>query len=214
MQEVANEYRTEQESFWAGEFGDEYTERNQDEGTIISNTVLFAEVLSSTESVGSLIEFGANIGLNLLAIRALVPDMQLAAVEINRKAVSRLEKIDELKVYPVSILDFEPETTTDLVLTKTFLIHMRPDTLPKIYEKLYQASSRYICIAEYYNPTPVEVDYRGHGEKLFKRDFAGEMMDMFGDLELIDYGFAYHRDNNFPQDDITWFLMEKRPCEE
>jgi spore coat polysaccharide biosynthesis protein SpsF len=27
---------------------------------------------------------------------------------------------------------------------------------------------------------------------------------------LVDYGFAYHRDPNFPQDDITWFLLEKR----
>ena len=28
-------------------------------------------------------------------------------------------------------------------------------------------------------------------------------------LQLIDYGFQYHGDHNFPQDDITWFLMEK-----
>ena len=27
---------------------------------------------------------------------------------------------------------------------------------------------------------------------------------------LVDYGFAYRHDPNFPQDDITWFLMEKR----
>jgi spore coat polysaccharide biosynthesis protein SpsF len=26
----------------------------------------------------------------------------------------------------------------------------------------------------------------------------------------VDYGFAYRRDPNFPQDDITWFLLEKR----
>jgi spore coat polysaccharide biosynthesis protein SpsF len=26
---------------------------------------------------------------------------------------------------------------------------------------------------------------------------------------LVDYGFAYHRDPAFPQDDITWFLLEK-----
>jgi len=28
-------------------------------------------------------------------------------------------------------------------------------------------------------------------------------------MQLVDYGFAYRRDPNFPQDDITWFLMEK-----
>jgi spore coat polysaccharide biosynthesis protein SpsF len=45
---------------------------------------------------------------------------------------------------------------------------------------------------------------------LFKRDFAGEMLEQFADLRLIDYGFAYRRDPAFPQDDITWFLMEKK----
>jgi len=44
---------------------------------------------------------------------------------------------------------------------------------------------------------------------LFKRDFAGEMLDRFKDLELLDYGFVYHRDNNFPQDDLNWFLLRK-----
>jgi spore coat polysaccharide biosynthesis protein SpsF len=45
---------------------------------------------------------------------------------------------------------------------------------------------------------------------LFKRDFAGEMMDRYPDLKLLDYGFVYHRDPAFPDDDITWFLMEKK----
>jgi spore coat polysaccharide biosynthesis protein SpsF len=65
-------------------------------------------------------------------------------------------------------------------------------------------------ICEYYNPSPVAIPYRGHSDRLFKRDFAGEMLEMFADLKLVDYGFAYHRDPAFPQDDITWFLMEKR----
>jgi len=42
---------------------------------------------------------------------------------------------------------------------------------------------------------------------LFKRDFAGELMDNFP-VELVDYGFQYHRDV-FPADDVTWFLMRK-----
>jgi len=33
---------------------------------------------------------------------------------------------------------------------------------------------------------------------------------MFVDLELVDYGFVYHRDPVFPQDDINWFLMKKQ----
>jgi spore coat polysaccharide biosynthesis protein SpsF len=63
-------------------------------------------------------------------------------------------------------------------------------------------------LAEYYSPSRVEIKYRGHKNKLFKRDFAGEMLDQFSDLSLTDYGFVYHRDE-FPQDDINWFLLEK-----
>lgn len=35
-------------------------------------------------------------------------------------------------------------------------------------------------------------------------------MDKYKDVQLVDYGFSYHRDSNFPQDDITWFLMERK----
>ena len=50
--------------------------------------------------------------------------------------------------------------------------------------------------------------YTGHSGKLFERDFAGEIMDKFEDLILVNYGFNGHSDE-FPQEDITWFLMEK-----
>jgi hypothetical protein len=64
-----------------------------------------------------------------------------------------------------------------------------------------------------YNPSPVVMKYRGYSDRLFKRDFCGEMMDTYTDLKLIVYGFAYHRDVNFPQDDISWFLLEKKDPE-
>ena len=74
---------------------------------------------------------------------------------------------------------------------------------------MYNASSKYILLCEYYNRTPTKIDYRGFKDKLFKRDFCGELMDQYVDLHLVDYGFAYYRDKNFPQDDISWFLLEK-----
>ena len=197
------------EAFWAGEFGDNYISRNEGKQLIASNTALFASVLDKTEYVSSLIEFGSNIGMNLMAIKNLQPDISLSAIEINQNAIKQLEKIGLVEIFPQSILDFSPPKSWDLVLIKGVLIHIEPARLPKVYDLLYQSSSRYICIAEYYNPTPVEAMYREHKGKLFKRDFAGECLDRFGDLRLVDYGFIYHRDNNFPQDDITWFLLEK-----
>ena len=203
-------YRTEQEAFWAGSFGDDYLPRNNSEQMLASNTELFSKVIAKTAGVNSLMEFGANVGMNLQAIRTLLPDAELAAIEINRHAVAELNKLRNISVYPQSILDFTPDRKWDLVLIKGVLIHISPESLQDVYRLLYQSASRYICIAEYYNPTPVELMYRGHSGKLFKRDFAGELMDNYRNLELIDYGFCYHRDKYFPQDDITWFLLEKR----
>jgi pseudaminic acid biosynthesis-associated methylase len=204
-----SKYNTEQEAFWAGEFGDDYVDRNVGAAWIASNTALFARVLRNTGKIRDVLEFGANIGLNLQALNLLLPEARLAAVEINAKAAERLHAFGSVEVHQRSILDFEPQQPVDFALIKGVLIHINPDCLAQVYDKLYRASRRYICIAEYYNPAPVEVPYRGHSGKLFKRDFAGEMLDRYPDLKLLDYGFVYRRDAVFPQDDITWFLLEK-----
>ena len=203
-------YATEQEKFWAGNFGDSYSERNVGAGWLAANTALFASIMRRTSRVESLIEFGANIGLNLRAIRPLLPSADLAGIEINPGAAAKLREWGEVHVHEGTILDFAPDRQWDLTLIKGVLIHINPDELPKVYDKLVESSSRYICVVEYYNPVPIALPYRGHSDRLFKRDFAGEIIDRFPSLELLDYGFCYHRDRNFPQDDVTWFLMEKR----
>ena len=159
---------------------------------------------------GGVLEFGSNIGLNLRAIKMLIPNVKMTAVEINKKAAEECSKIDGVDVFNGSIFDFNTDKKFDLTFTKTVLIHINPEKLNEVYEKLYNYSNRYILISEYYNPKPIEVNYRGNADRLFKRDFAGELLDKYSDLELIDYGFVYHRDNNFPDDDNNWFLLEKR----
>lgn len=139
-----------------------------------------------------------------------MPNTQLSAIEINAKASDQLKEISYVDIRNQSILEFEPERQWDLSLTKGVLIHIAPERLVDVYDRLYRSSSHYICIAEYYNPTPVEVTYRGHANRLFKRDFAGELMDRFSDLSLVDYGFVWHRDPTFPADDVNWFLLEKK----
>ncbi len=150
------------------------------------------------------------MGLNLVALRGLLPAAAFAAVEINHTAAAELRRFEWLKTYESSLFGFQPEALADLVLTSGLLIHIHPQKLAEVYRTIYGASRRYICLIEYYNPTPVELPYRGEREKLFKRDFAGEMLDAYPDLRLRAYGFQYHRDYNFSIDDANWFLMEKR----
>lgn len=200
---------TEQSDFWKGEFGDDYIARNNPTELLASNIALFSKILNGTDGVDSAIEFGANIGLNLKAIGAIIPDCAMIGVEVNSKAASSMSTIPNVIAFNESFLDKDyPQVS--LSFTKGVLIYIHPGDLAIAYEKLYQSSYKYICIIEYYNPSPVEIPYRGHSNKLFKRDFAGELMDLYNDVKLVDYGFVYHRDNNFKQDDLTWFLMEKK----
>lgn len=202
-------YTTEQERFWAGDFGTEYAGRNRSEALQGSCTAFWSRVLSRTRGVSSALELGANIGLNLRSLRTLLPRAELAGVEINPSAAAELRDWGEAEVFEQSLLDFVPNRSWDLVFTKGVLIHLNPERLNDAYDVLYRSSARYLVVAEYYNPTPMAVPYRGNEDRLFKRDFAGELMDRFPALKLVDYGFAWRRDPVFPQDDITWFLLEK-----
>lgn len=204
-------YETEQEKFWAGKFGNDYTERNKDYQILCSDIATFTQIFNRTTNIKNCLELGSNRGLNLSAISSLIPNIKMKAVEINETAAAECSKIPNVEVFNGSIFDYpiEPETY-DLTFTKGVLIHIAPEKLDDVYEILYESSKKYVLVVEYYNPTPVEVTYRGNTGKLFKRDFAGELLDKYSDLELVDYGFIYHRDNCFPQDDITWFLMEKK----
>ena len=205
-----SQFKTEQEAFWAGEFGDAYVQRSQGDLLVAANIDMFSKALRVAQPVGSCIEFGANVGLNLRALKALYPQMEQHAIEINADAVAQLQKVVPAgNIRHGSILEYEPAGLFDLVLIKGVLIHINPEHLPAVYDKLYRSAGKYIIVCEYYNPPPVTVTYRGHENRLFKRDFAGEIMDRYPDVKLLDYGFVYRRDPKFPQDDGTWFLMEK-----
>jgi spore coat polysaccharide biosynthesis protein SpsF len=197
-------FKTKQEAFWAGDFGTEYIRRNQGDTLLASNLDFFTKALHAARGIKSCIEFGANIGMNLKALKLLHPLQEQFAIEINSDAVRELQLvIPPQHIYHTSILDFTPHGEWDLTLIKGVLIHIKPDELSKVYDKLVACCNRYLLIAEYYNPTPVTIPYRGYTDRLFKRDFAGEIIDRHPNMELIDYGFSYRRDPNFPQDDIT-----------
>lgn len=211
---METKFKTEQETFWAGDFGDFYVARNSDPQSVANRTAQFAKILDRTHDVSHILELGANIGQNLEAILNVIPSAVFGVVEINEKAAKILGDNPKTNVFQGSIFDFDPVDlgSYDLTLTAGVLIHIEPKHLVEVYRRLYECSNHYILIMEYYNPVPVEVNYRGHKNRLFKRDFAGEMLDKYVDLELVDYGFQYHRDLNFPADDSTWFLLKKKKC--
>lgn len=201
----------EQENFWAGEFGDNYIGRNNREKLLQSNVGFFSRCLKKIQKADNFIEFGSNVGLNIRALQTLFPKARFTAVEINSKACHFLRQIrPEIQIINMPISSVEVCETHDIAFTKGVLIHVKPENLPDAYQKLYSSSHRYILVAEYFNPTPVSIEYRGHKNKLFKRDFCNDLMSTYSNLSLIDYGFFYKFDPEFPQDNLNWFLLEKK----
>lgn len=200
--------------FWSGPFGDDYITRNQSSDLVRNNEWLFRKALSPIfwANPCRILEFGPNIGMNILAMMRIAPlaKCEFAGVEVNAKACEALRKLG-VETHETSMLDPARPWGEgyDLVLSKGVLIHLRPESLPQAYDAIHAASRKHIFIAEYFSQTPREIPYRGESGRLWARDFAGEMLDRFEDLKVVDYGFAWKRDPNAPQDDITWTLMSK-----
>ncbi len=206
-------FKTEQEAFWHGDFGDAYTDRNDGDSIRRSNLMLWGGILKRTGPVKSCFEVGCNKGLNLDAIKTLLPSCHTAGLEINARAAAECSGKGH-QVFEGSILDPLPPTSelcgaADLSIAFHVLIHVNPEKLNAAYELLYVLSKRFVLISEYFNPIPVAIPYRGHQNRLFKRDFAGEFWSQFPSLKLVDYGFVWSKDPVAPKDDTTWFLFEK-----
>ncbi|MBF0590193.1 MAG: methyltransferase domain-containing protein [Magnetococcales bacterium] len=205
---------TEQLDFWRGEFGSTYTERNAaDAWQLQARVRLWSRIMRAMDgrSPQSILEVGANLGNNLRALSTMC-SATFHALEPNPTARERL--VDDQVVAPERVLDgFASEIPLDdgaveLAFTSGVLIHIHPDDLAASCGEIYRVSSRYIVCIEYFSDKPEVIPYRGHTDKLFKRDFGGFWMDQHPDLQLLDYGFAWKRMTGL--DNLTWWVFEKR----
>lgn len=201
-----------QEKLWNGGFGTDYHARNKfEDRTSFWMDVLGGEVLKDAWSV---LEPGAGKGENLAAICKLrneqfdivMGEGALTGIEVNRVAYEDLKRSGFTAINS-AFLDTPLDKQFPLVITRGFLMHVPKAALTATLAKIYNASSKYICLVEYYSPARREVKYHGQDSALWIDDFAGEIMAMYPDLKLVDYGFKYHKDEQGY--DLTYFLLEK-----
>jgi spore coat polysaccharide biosynthesis protein SpsF len=193
------------ERLWAGEFGDDYIERNADAWRARGD---FWQKLLRGRDVASVLEVGCNAGANLHWVAENVPVDGVFGVDVSRGALERLRGTHpQLNVVVASgrNLPFR-DRWFDLVFTMGVLIHVPPVALPVVMAEVVRCSNRYVLCAEYFAEEPTEVDYRGQTGALFKRDFGGLYRELFPDLELIEDGFL-GRDDGW--DDVTWWLFRR-----
>jgi len=201
--------KTEQEKFWNSSFGNKYTQRTVENKFFTTRVKMWSDILTHANDIKSVFEIGSNMGRNMDVINFLLnKKISTNGIDINKKAVI-LAKKNNHKVKNISVLNYSPKKKFDMSISCGVMIHVNPNYLNKVYEVLYKSSKKYILISEYFNPKPVTVKYRGHTDRLFKRDFAKEIQKKYK-LKLIDYKFMWSNDNVYPCDDTTWFLFKKK----
>lgn len=201
----------EQENFWTNSIARDYMQANASFDVSLGIEA-WKKMMSKIDltDLNSFLECGCNIGRNLNSLKNLVPNASAAVIEINLEALEiALRNYQVAEAFHGSIKDADLSRKFDLVFTSGVLIHINPDDLLATMSKIYNFSNRYILIVEYFNRTPVSIEYRGQPDKLFKRDFGREFLEKFN-VKIVDYGFLWgHIYDDAGFDDITYWLFEK-----
>lgn len=190
----------EQEKFWLGGFGDEYTQRNQVKWR--ERVPFWKRVIAIAEPTMAY-EIGCNAGWNLRALRETSPGMSLGGIDVNTQAASlaRAAGFDVVRA-TLKEMNLEFRFPADLVFTAGVLIHIPPDQLAESMQKIVSLSARWVMAVEYEADEETEVEYRGHAARLWKRPFGRLYMDM--GLKLLA---KFENPEGF--DRCTAWLMEK-----
>lgn len=197
-----------QEEFWAGGEGDAYTQRCP--GDTPSALSFFARALAKAEAPTRIIELGAGSGTNLRALELLYPHAYTLGIDVNTRACEEMQRRGvECRQMTIEQLDNDPVGTFDLVLTKGVLIHLDTEAMIKALNTIMGLADKYVLLAEYYRPSRQPIAYQGRTDLLWGDDFAAELLAQSGQaFHVVDYGFVWRHDPQ-PQDDITWFLLER-----
>ena len=180
---------------WAGNFGQEYTDRNRSSLSAMeklykrhfgmTRTEMNRSFLNRLDRSMRILEVGCNIGNQLLCLRQMGfdnlygIDPQDYAVELAKK---RLKGIQVIKgnIFDIPFKD----RFFDLVFTSGVLIHISPRNIKKALKEIYRCSGKYIWGYEYYSERYQEIPYRGEKHLLWKADFARLFKEVFPKLKI------------------------------
>jgi pseudaminic acid biosynthesis-associated methylase len=204
--------RNEQEQFWSDTYAQDYIAKNSAFDRV-KGVEGWTKMLAKAERpIDSVLECGCNIGRNIDFLGEVLPEAQRSIIEVSKPAYAFVtDRFAFDRSYNGTILesDFAP-ASFDLAFTIGVLIHIHPDNLLANMRKMFDYSRRYVLIGEYFNRTPVMLEYQGEQDRLFKCDFGKLFLENHA-VDLIDYGFLWGYEYDAAGfDDITWWLFEKR----
>lgn len=193
-------------NIWAGDFGNEYTRRNDKD---YSPRKKWWDLVCKKYNFSNVLEVGCNTGMNL---RDIVPHLDHPScawgVDVNESAIERAKGKDPKTNFVTSSglnLPFR-DGFFDMVFTAGVLIHQSPETVEMMMQEVIRVSDWYVMAIEYDGDVFTEIPYRGMPGALFKGPFGDVYEKRYG-LRLIEkdrvgkeYGF----------DDCTAWVFSKR----
>jgi pseudaminic acid biosynthesis-associated methylase len=201
----------EQVNFWKETYTDEYINRNSNFDLQLGIEGWKTITKKIKEPIGRILECGSNIGRNINFLNHVYPNAKKSIIELAKKPFEIVTSSYTLEhAFNGALVDSDLSNNYyDLVFTNGVLIHVHPDDVLANMQKMFDYSRNYILISEYFNRTPVMLEYRGEQNKLFKSDFGKTFITNF-DVELIDYGFLWgHIYDNAGFDDVTFWVFKK-----
>lgn len=176
-------------AFWAGEFGAEYTQRNQVDWAL--RVPLLQRMVDQT-GAETFLDVGCNAGWNLMALRKISADFMMSGVDVSHQALlqATAEGFDVINMPASAIAECDElgPACADMVITSGVLIHIPPSELDAVMRAIVAASGRHVLCIEYDAPVEQMVEYRGHQHRLWRRPF-GELYEALG-MSVMETGVA------------------------
>lgn len=210
-----------QEQFWAGQFGQEYTDRNTttNDGVNDNYKRLYGltrsemnhKFLSGLPKDISILEVGCNTGMQLINLQAM-GFANLNGIELQPYAVEKSKEITKgINIIQGSAFDIPfDDDSFDLVFTSGVLIHINPNNLSGVFKEMYRVSKRYIWGFEYFADEVTEINYRGNKGVLWKADYAKLLADEFpGKVTIIKKEVYPYLTESERGNNDAMYLLEK-----
>ncbi|MBI1952789.1 MAG: methyltransferase domain-containing protein [Candidatus Omnitrophica bacterium] len=210
--------QTAQMAQWAGEFGRDYTDRNEISVEELeerfrsrlgwTRTELNERFIGGLDRAARILEVGCNIGIQLLCLQRM-GFTNLCGIELQGDAARKAKTRSRgLRIVQGSALEIPFQAGSfDLVFTSGVLIHVSPSDLRRALLEIRRCSRGWIWGYEYFSDRYETVLYQGRKDLLWKGDFARLYRESFPDLKLLkEERYPYKEGDNVD----AMFLLSKQ----
>jgi pseudaminic acid biosynthesis-associated methylase len=192
--------KNDQEKFWSGDFGKNYTDRNSRHKEELNSiyttwygttrTKMNEAFLAGLPKDARILEVGCNTGMQLANLKEM-GFTSLYGVELQDYAVEKAkEYTNGINIIQGSAFDLPfKDRYFDLVFTSGVLIHIAPENLPKVFAEMYRCTKTYIWGFEYFADKTTNINYRGNEGFLWKANYGKLIRDQFKDMALVKEEF-------------------------